>query len=190
MSARQRDAQASFRIRGPSFSPNGGIVRLLAMLAGSLTQRRTGVNGDPGRATMLIRRQSRVQSSMNLGNTWEEWCDSMKRGKAMRRKTTQPRRGGASGILPRGTATRTGPGGIQGVRVPLRLEHPRCCTCGKPLLRVPASVAVMAGRGGGYQCGECFYPGVVQPAKRGGIVSADKTRWWANLLEAERGGSD
>ena len=175
---------------GPSFSPNGGIVQLLAMLAGSLTQRRTGVNGDPGGARCLVRRQTRVQSSMNLGNSWEEWCDSMERRKAMRRRTTQPRRGGASGILPRGTGTRTRRGGIRGVRVPVRLEHPRCCTCGKLLLRVPASVAAAAGRGGSYQCGECFYPGVAQPAKRSGIVSAEKTRWWANLLEAERGGND
>ena len=80
-----------------------------------------------------------------------------------------------------------GAGGIRRVPEPLKLEHPRCCTCGKPLLRVPASVAAGAGRGRGYQCGECFYPGVEQPVKRTGIVSAEKTRWWANILEAERG---
>jgi hypothetical protein len=68
-------------------------------------------------------------------------------------------------------------------------EVPRCCTCGEPLTRVPVTMAAGAGKSSGIQCAKCFYPELGQGAGERGIVSSERTRWWANMLEGEQGGS-
>ena len=61
---------------------------------------------------------------------------------------------------------------------------PRCCTCGRPLTRVPAGlVSSMANRT--FQCEDCFYPGTGHQPARSCLVSSERTRWWSELAGEE-----
>jgi len=66
------------------------------------------------------------------------------------------------------------------------VQAPRCCTCGKPLLRVPRSLFYSA-PGRGFQCEDCFYPGTDRRPGKSALVSSARTRWWAELLEGGEG---
>jgi len=97
-----------------------------------------------------------VWSSLHLGNTaWDahmQWAGiRMRRQRKKRVKMTEPDR-----LTPK--------------------DVPRCCTCDKPLLRLPPSITSSAPRRV-FQCAGCFYPGIGQTPKRSGPVKSDASRW-------------
>lgn len=51
---------------------------------------------------------------------------------------------------------------------------PRCCTCGKPLLRLPASRGSRV-----YQCADCFYPGTGRSPAHSEPIASERARWLA-----------
>jgi hypothetical protein len=63
-------------------------------------------------------------------------------------------------------------------------DVPRCATCGKPLLRLPASATGGATRV--YQCADCFYPGTGRSAAEPGVVHSDRTRWLDEVTAEQR----
>ena len=63
-------------------------------------------------------------------------------------------------------------------------DVPRCATCGKPLLRLPALATRLPMRV--YQCADCFYPGTGQSPKQPGVVSSDRTRWLEDVTSESR----
>ena len=63
---------------------------------------------------------------------------------------------------------------------------PRCCTCGKLLLRVPRSLCCPTPTGV-FQCEDCFYPGTDRRPGKSSLISSDRTRWWMDLLEGGDG---
>jgi len=66
---------------------------------------------------------------------------------------------------------------------PLAADAPRCCSCGQPLSRLPAYLASAMVVGAGFQCERCFYPGTGRAPASTGVVSSERTRWWAELVE-------
>jgi hypothetical protein len=58
-------------------------------------------------------------------------------------------------------------------------DIPRCATCGKPLLRLPALATRLPMHV--YQCADCFYPGTGRTERQTGIVGSDRTRWMEEL---------
>jgi hypothetical protein len=67
----------------------------------------------------------------------------------------------------------------KGIRVKaegvISADIPRCATCGKPLLRLPALSTRVPMRV--FQCADCFYPGTGRSPKQPGVVGSDRTRW-------------
>ena len=41
--------------------------------------------------------------------------------------------------------------------------------------------------GAGFQCERCFFPGTGRAPVPAGVVSAETTRWWADLAEEPSG---
>ena len=64
---------------------------------------------------------------------------------------------------------------------------PACSTCGRPLNRLPAYLAAAVASGAGFQCERCFFPGTGRAPAVAGVVSAETTRWWADLAEEPSG---
>jgi len=60
-------------------------------------------------------------------------------------------------------------------------DVPRCCACGKPLLRLPACMGSSDGRV--FQCADCFYPGTGRNPKQSSAVAFDRTRWWEEYAD-------
>jgi hypothetical protein len=54
-------------------------------------------------------------------------------------------------------------------------DLPRCATCGKVLLRLPAVTTQVPTRV--FQCADCFYPGTGRNPRQPGVVASDRTRW-------------
>jgi hypothetical protein len=54
-------------------------------------------------------------------------------------------------------------------------DVPRCASCGKPLLRLPAFPTRVPMHV--YQCADCFYPGTGRSPKQSSVVASDRTRW-------------
>jgi len=56
----------------------------------------------------------------------------------------------------------------------------RCCTCGKPLLRLPPSLASES-QTRVFQCADCFYPGIGRTAQGAAPVASAGNRWLREL---------
>ena len=63
-------------------------------------------------------------------------------------------------------------------------DIPRCATCGRPLLRLPALSTRVPMRV--FQCADCFYPGTGRSEKQSGVVGTDETRWIEDLTSESR----
>ena len=106
----------------------------------------------------------------------------------MRQQATMHRRLRVSSRRRGGPGTRAKPDATlrsseaPSLRSTRRPELPRCCTCGKVLMRVPACL-VSSATSRGFQCEDCFYPGTERRPPRSGMVSSERTRWWAELVE-------
>jgi len=57
---------------------------------------------------------------------------------------------------------------------------PKCCTCGKPLLRLPPSLA-SATRRPVFQCADCFYPGTGRAAQQSAPLASARNHWLAEF---------
>ncbi|MFB3881450.1 MAG: hypothetical protein ACE149_09300 [Armatimonadota bacterium] len=59
-------------------------------------------------------------------------------------------------------------------------DIPRCATCGKVLVRLPAVSSRTGARV--FQCADCFYPGTGRNPRQPGVVSSDRTRWLDEVM--------
>ncbi len=58
-------------------------------------------------------------------------------------------------------------------------DIPRCATCGKPLLRLPAVSTRRPMRV--FQCADCFYPGIGRNERPSSVVGSSQEQWMEGL---------
>ena len=58
-------------------------------------------------------------------------------------------------------------------------DVPQCCTCGKPLVRLPASLS--ADKAQVFQCSDCFYPGTGHSGRDSSPVGAARATWYERI---------